>query len=170
VSLVLTAWSRSKNDLKDRGVPVTKRRDFGPRLAQQQRMSRALAREYGRFLSEFEWDWFLTLTFEEISSLLTARSAFRRYASSIERAAGTRVYWFRVDEIGVFGRLHQHSLMGNVTFLDHAVWERRWDRGHARIAPYDPHLGAAFYVTKFIESPVCEYELSDDATAFQRKG
>lgn len=151
-------------------MSVTKRRGFGPRLAQRQRLPRALAREYGRFLSGFEWNWFLTLTYEEISSLQTARAAFRRYASSIERAAGTRVYWFRVDEIGMFGRLHQHALMGNVGALDHAVWERLWRRGHSRIKLYDPQLGAAYYVTKFIESPACEYELSDDATAFQRKG
>jgi DNA topoisomerase VI subunit B len=148
-------------------VSVTRRRDCGGATSTQlQRFPRALARAYGSFLSEFRWHWFLTLTFAEHSSLTTARTAFRRYASSVERAAGTRVYWFRVDEIGAFGRLHQHALMGNVGSLDHAVWERRWHRGHSRIVPYDSHLGAAYYVTKFIEFYTCEYELSDDTAAF----
>ena len=112
----------------------------------------------------------MTGTFSNQCSAPAARAAFQKYAESLERAAGTAIFWVCVDEVGVFGRVHQHALIGNVQQLSRATWERRWRYGHARILCYDPGRGAAYYVTKYIAHPNSEFMLSDHIEAFRRTG
>jgi hypothetical protein len=34
-----------------------------------------------------------------------------------------------------------------------------WPFGYARVVPYDPKLGAAHYVSKYVTKDLCEWEL-----------
>lgn len=85
-----------------------------------------------------------------------------------------RVHAFVALEFGnVGGLVHVHALVGNVGHLNpycgHRLasdaWGRRccmlhsWPCGYARVYPYDPKLGAAHYVGKYITKKLSEWDL-----------
>ncbi len=99
-------------------------------------MSNPLAEGWGDFLGQFEWDWFVTLTFEGDVKTFTARNRCNEWLKSVGRAAGQPIYWFRGDQYGErLGKFHMHLLVGNVAHLHRFTWMDRWkDRnGFARI-------------------------------------
>jgi hypothetical protein len=133
---------------------------------------------WGKFLEEIHqhhpWDWFVTLTFArgEITPF-GAQHMFKRYLREIGQAGAAEPYAFRADEYGPrTGRLHLHALIGNVghlqffcgqklpknTWGERCCWLHRWYCGHARIFPYDPALGARFYLSKYVVKALGEYE------------
>ena len=98
----------------------------------------------------------------------------RRHLRWLEKAAGLPVYGFVGVERGhTGGLLHLHALLGNVahlrpycgTRLAPGVWGRdcclihAWPCGIARVLPYDPTLGAAYYVSKYVTKELGEWEL-----------
>jgi hypothetical protein len=169
--LDVAVFGSGAGDLKVTSVTMRFSREQGPGLNSNSRaMSLRIANSYGSFLAQFDFAWYVTLTYATECSKGAARSKFKEYALDLERAAGTAIFWFCVDEIGVFGRCHQHALIGNVQHLSRAIWERRWRHGHARILCYDPGRDAAYYVTKDIAHPNCEFMLSDNIEAFRRRG
>ncbi len=134
-------------------------------------MDRQLSEAWGEFLSGYPWDWFLTLTFREPVKSFTAQRAFARFAKDIEKAAGLPIAWFRGDEIGpIGGRYHLHALMLNVAHLRRLTWMDEWGRraGYARILPFDPQLGAAYYCAKYVTKQFGEWDLSDNLQAFRQ--
>lgn len=81
---------------------------------------------------------------------------------------------FRADELGHHnGRRHIHSLIADVESLlidcgeklpptewgRKCCWTHAWPCGYARILPYDPKLGAAYYVSKLLTNPLSEWDL-----------
>ena len=169
--LHVAVFGSGAGDLKVTSVLMRFSREQGPGLNSNSRtMSLRMASSYGSFFTQFDFAWYLSLTYATECSEGAARAKFRQYALDLERAAGTLIFWFCVDEIGVFGRFHQHALIGNVQHLSRATWERRWRYGHARILSYDPGRGAAYYVTKHIARPNCEFMISDHIEAFRRIG
>jgi len=81
---------------------------------------------------------------------------------------------FRGDEFDPRGgRLHIHSLIAGVSSLTihcgtnlspgewgrDCCWTHRWPCGYARVFAYDPNLGAAYYVTKYVTKPFGDWEL-----------
>ena len=78
-------------------------------------MNRQLAEAWGQFLSQYPWDWFVTLTFREPVGSFRAHRLFGYFVRDLEKAAGVPIFWFRADEIGPNGgRFHIHALVGNV--------------------------------------------------------
>src|SRR5262249_20167679 len=74
-----------------------------------------LVEGWGKFLSEFSWDWFVTLTFRDCVKSFRAHRLFGYFVRDLENAAGIPIFWFRADEIGPHGgRFHMHALIGNV--------------------------------------------------------
>jgi hypothetical protein len=76
--------------------------------------------------------------------------------------------WFYATEYGRLGRLHVHALTLNTGVLPLARLGGEWfqpegtgARGYARIFPYDPRLGAAHYVSKYITKDLADYDISD---------
>ena len=67
------------------------------------------------------------------------------------------------------GHLHLHALMLNTVHLSRIAWMREWDRraGFARILPFDPAQGAAFYCSKYIVKELGEYDFSENLEAFK---
>ena len=117
---------------------------------------------WGQFLSQFPWDWFVTLTFREPVPSFRAYRMFRRFTADIERAAGMPIAWFLVFEYGArTGRLHVHALMLNVAHLSRLWWLDEWNRraGYARILPFDRSRGAAFYCAKYLTKGSGEWEI-----------
>lgn len=84
------------------------------------------------------------------------------------------MYAFLAVEIGPVGHLpHGHMLIGNVGNLRMYCGERKkaeewglrcciahgWPWGYARAFPYDPNMGAAHYVSKYVTKSLSEWEL-----------
>jgi hypothetical protein len=83
-------------------------------------------------------------------------------------------YAFRADEYGPLGgRFHLHALIGNVKtvtrfcgqLLRQGDWGKPccalhlWSCGYARIFPYEPSLGARFYLSKYVTKALGDYDL-----------
>jgi len=135
-------------------------------------MRRQLAVGWGEFLSQFSWDWFATLTFEDQVTSFRAHRLFGIFVREIEKAAGAPITWFRADEIGPHGgRFHMHALIGNVSHLRRLYWMDRWKElaGYARILPFELKRGAPFYVAKYLTKQNGDWEMSDNLSAFRTK-
>ncbi len=134
-------------------------------------MKSQLAEGWGQFLSQFSWDWFVTLTFRDEVKSFTAHRLFGRFARAIERAAEQPIFWFRADEIGSRGgRFHIHALFGNVSHLRRLFWMDRWSEvaGYARILPFNEKRGAAYYCAKYVTKQDGDWEMSANINAFQQ--
>lgn len=133
-------------------------------------MSSPLSDSLGEFLAGFYWDWFVTLTFEGDVKTFTARNRCEAWLKRLEKAAGQPISWFRADEYGEkFGRFHFHLLIGNVAALHRFTWMERWKarNGIARILPFDPTQGAAFYVSKYVAKELGDWDVSSNLDAFR---
>lgn len=134
-------------------------------------MRKELSQAWGLFLSQFHWDWFVTLTFRDPQPSFRANHLFQRYCRDLERAAGLRVAWFMVFEYGSrMGRLHIHALMLNVAHLNRWKWMKEWEQvaGYARILPFNRGEGAAFYCAKYVTKASSEWEIVGLPTAAQQ--
>lgn len=134
-------------------------------------MNRQLTEGWGQFLSQFSWDWFLTLTFRDWVVSFRAHRLFGYFVRDLENAAGIPIFWFRADEIGPHGgRFHIHALIGNVAHMRRMTWVDRWDRlaGYARILPFTAKRGAAYYCAKYVTKQSGDWEISDNLVAFRQ--
>jgi hypothetical protein len=126
---------------------------------------------WGQFLSQFVWDWFLSLTFREDVKSFRAHRLFGYFVRDLEKDAGIPIFWFRADEIGPQGgRFHLHALIGNVAHLRRMTWVDRWNRlaGYARILPFNERKGAAYYCAKYVTKQNGDWELSNNLLAFKQ--
>jgi len=120
------------------------------------------------------WDVFSTWTFSRPVHVHGAMYWARRHLRYLEKKAQQPVYAFLGAETGERGGLlHVHALVGNVAHLkgwcgerlEPGKWGRTccmlhsWPAGIARVFPYDPKLGAAHYVSKYITKRLAEWEL-----------
>lgn len=132
-------------------------------------MNRQLTEGWGQFLSQYPWDWFVTLTFRDWVGSFRAHRLFERFVRELEKAAGIPIFWFRADEIGTHGgRFHMHALIGNVAHLRRLTWMDRWEgmAGIARILPFNAKRGAAYYCAKYVTKQDGDWQLSDNLAAF----
>ena len=68
-------------------------------------MKGPLSEAWGQFLSQFSWDWFVTLTFRDPVKSFRAHNLLKRYLRDLDRAAGIPIFWFCTEEIGPRGGL-----------------------------------------------------------------
>jgi len=132
-------------------------------------MNRQLAVAWGQFLSQFLWDWYVTLTFRDWAKSFRAHRLFEQFVREIEVASGIPIFWFRADEVGTHGgRFHIHALIGNVAQLRRLTWMDRWQElaGIARILPFNSKQGAAYYCAKYVTKQFGDWQLSDNLRAF----
>jgi hypothetical protein len=120
---------------------------------------------YGEWLEGWPWDHYTTLTFGIKSGPDFARRAFGRWTRCLEREAGLPVFWFVGFEDGrLLGRLHLHALVGNTGGLNDRWMAEAWTPGFSRIVRYQPQLGAAYYVTKYVTKELLDYDVSSNFT------
>lgn len=103
-------------------------------------------------LNRYNWDWFATLTFEELPSTYTAHNKLKRWLSALEKQEKRKIGYYKVMEFTRLGVPHFHLLMGNLDGVRRdkywSIWFR--DNGRARILPYNFKLGAGYYLTKYV--------------------
>ncbi|MBI3668745.1 MAG: hypothetical protein HY237_03045 [Acidobacteria bacterium] len=120
------------------------------------------------------WDVFSTYTFSRLVNTGGAMFWGRRHLSWLEKVAQQPIYAFLGVERGeAGGLLHLHALLGNVGHLKpfcgvrlpSREWARgccmvhAWPCGHARVLPYDPELGARYYVSNYVAKGLAEWDL-----------
>lgn len=132
-------------------------------------MQSILVQAWGEFLSQFHWDWFVTLTFEGDVKTFTAERRCKSWLRSLEKAAGMPIAWFCSDEYGDrTGRFHLHLLISNVSHLRRLTWMKRWEKnGYARIFAYIPDGAAPFYVSKYVTKQQGQWDIGGDLEAFR---
>jgi len=129
--------------------------------------ARTLARDarvaFGEFLSRPQWDWFTTHTFKaEYVSPKQADRAWYSWFNGLRVAAKAKgltpsiygeqaPFYFRVAEYQERGTLHFHALIGNCGDIRRLLFKDFWElQGFARVEAYNPQLGAAGYVAKYL--------------------
>lgn len=115
----------------------------------------SLTEAWGTFLRERPWDLIAHLTFPDRVHPEQAARRFSRWITQLDRnpIRGVRspIIWVRGTEYQQRGVVHYHALLAGTGSLPPFVAIRLWARvagGTARILPYDPRLGGAYYITK----------------------
>jgi len=145
--------------------------------------AKSLPAAWGDWLSEFDWDHFVTLTFapphpRHLRGAVRpgpgrrraerpgpppdyAHRQFRHWVRRLGVLGGAPVWWFRGDELGErLGRLHLHAFLGGTGGLLEASLDREWRAGFSLVKRYDPSLGAAHYVSKYVTKGLADYAVS----------
>jgi len=115
--------------------------------------------EWGTWLSRFQWDHFVTFTFDHQPSAASAKRQFARWLSRLEQRTQRELSWFCVIERSPAGLVHVHALVGGTAGLSLAVLRALW-RGHSAVRRYDSRKAGAYYVTKCVGSSVDDYDLN----------
>lgn len=136
-------------------------------------MNMVMREAWGTWLSElWDWEWFVTLTFRNPSmGRGAANKIWRTWVREMEKSSGKAPGFFRVSERTPYRYApHYHALMLNVDGLRRLKWLDRWVElaGWARVLPYYPTNGAAYYVSKYIAKDISEMLFSDFIEDFQR--
>jgi len=140
----------------------------------------------GDWLGELAaWEVFSTWTFSRPVTTNGAMHQAHRHLQAIEKRTGRPPYGFIATEKGSTGGLvHLHALLANLggfspycgtRFGRWDIWGRRccqvhaWNRGIARVFPYDAELGARHYVSKYVVKDFGEWELYGSFPGYPRK-
>jgi len=122
--------------------------------ARRRQQSAMLPEAYGEFISTLaEWDWFVTITFKEITARDLAVARIEEWLADIQGAVGGKqIGWLLAEEFGrIGGRYHCHLLLTGVQNQQRKFWWREAFRrfGRSEITPFDPEKAAAFYAAKY---------------------
>lgn len=126
-----------------------------------------LRQAWADFIRRYKWDWFLSLTFEEIVHEDIGKTMFGSLVNKINKQVfgkgyykrNQSVYWVRGKENHKQRKMyHFHALLGG---LPDGAWilspkemedwwckKKKW--GTAKIVQYDPERSAAYYIAKYI--------------------
>lgn len=132
-------------------------------------MKEDLRHAWGEWLNAFHWDAWCTLTFREERSHASATRAFERFGRWLRREGNPAAGWFYAHEVGSYGRLHLHALVGGLEPYTsrRALWRWWFDHyGRAQILPFDPGRGAAYYVSKYVtKGELSHYDIEPPSTS-----
>lgn len=123
----------------------------------------------GSWLSEFNWDWYATLTFKfEVPNPINAKRYFARWLKDVDKYLGRDSGAFlAVERFKHNFGTHLHTLVRvglNDSLFNQEVfilpmWDKWFKRyGRAKIEKYDPNLGAGYYVGKYISKELCDFD------------
>jgi len=124
--------------------------------------SKRIRDSWVKFLSQYPWEWFVTLTFPQFISLRRANRFWNRWLRKMEKKLNSAPGYFRVTEYQQRGVVHFHALMFGVKSLRRLTCMDRWTAisgGYARIRPYEKNRGAEFYLTKYLHKGLQDYRL-----------
>lgn len=126
----------------------------------QQRSKEAQA--WGKYLSQFRWDYFGTFTFAESYSGNGARRAFERFIKSYE-IRPVQCAFYGIEKGTRYGRVHLHSLLQyspeHRRSAKH-IWAKWFEKyGRARVEEPDSQTSVASYTAKYTSKDMFDYDL-----------
>jgi len=135
-----------------------------------------LTQVFGEWLATLaEWEWFATFTFRDPPTNQRgwtrvgwkfAHSALRHWGDELQKACfgDKQPRWVALMEYQRWrGVPHWHLLVANVPLSQRRMdwvdwWYKRY--GIARVLPYDPALGARYYLAKYLTKEVADIQFS----------
>jgi len=118
----------------------------------------------GDWLSTFQWDWWATFTFRfEVPDAIKAKLYFARFQKQLVKKIHHGFYYFLAVERFKSGlSTHLHCLLSNIDDVAYVTVGQAWFKryGYAKIEKYDPGLGAAHYLTKYVTKEICDWDVS----------
>lgn len=138
--------------------------------------ARELKQAWGTWLSGLaDWNWFATLTFRDPPAdrpgwtrvgWKYSGKAWNTFINQVGLAKGLHdVSWVRCREYQYWrGVPHFHALVAGVSELRRdEAWQFWFENyGIARILPYDPQLGAGFYLCKYVTKELGDIRFSEN--------
>lgn len=125
-----------------------------------------LRNEMAKWVNHFNWDIWMTGTFQpEKSYLDTIRTkrAFNRFIEFLSKKYNRHniEYFLAVERFKHGNFTHCHSLLNNLDGLSHQQIGGAWRHlyGLEKTEQYDPKKGANFYLTKYITNELCDWDL-----------
>jgi hypothetical protein len=120
------------------------------------------ALQLGRYLAEFAWTHFVTLTTEKPRKVDWLLREFRnRYHRRLTKRASGPIPYFVAAETGVdSSRSHIHALLAGCERLHASVIGSVWSHGFTAVARYDDKRGAGYYLTKSLLLNEDNYDVS----------
>lgn len=119
-----------------------------------------LREEWTRHLAQYEWDHYCTLTSEPTVADRLRREFVNGFVRRLARATQGPVPWFYTLERGAAGTAHMHALIAGTHRLTLEQVQRAWRLGFAQVRRYDPARGAAYYLTKRLDTAAADYDVS----------
>jgi len=121
----------------------------------------SLAIAWAELFEPFNWDWFVTLTFEDATHPESAAKVFNNLIHAINRDVygrhywkdkGKSVFWVRGTEWQKRGVIHYHSLIGGIPdFVRMSKYQYWWQDRVAKqcsFERYDASRGGRYYLAK----------------------
>jgi len=108
---------------------------------------------WANLLNRYRWTWFTTLTFRDLPKSYTAINQTKKWLKTIEKAEKRDIgYFMCLEYTKLQNRPHMHLIMGNLEGIARDKWWLSWYTryGAARILPFNPVRGAAYYLTKYV--------------------
>ena len=122
--------------------------------------------EWAKYLNTFQWEWFVTLTFDKRISTLIAFKKFNRWKVMLKKAVGHKVFYFLLIEKPKYNgdNVHLHIFLNGVKGQNPDKWKQRWLEiaGVSDIKPYDNTQGASYYLSDKIVYREEDYKFSRD--------
>jgi hypothetical protein len=122
-------------------------------------MSQKAGSEMGRWLSQMDWSYYVTWTFEEPKAPKVAAGIIKDHLETLDPQ---KAFW-KIEEGDIGGREHAHGLL---EFNDEGTQKeveikRIWTRafGGVDIKEYESGKGAAHYVGQYLKGKVSEWGL-----------
>ena len=121
---------------------------------------------FGEWLSRFPWDWYVTLTFKKDPTFYQAEKAWEGWINGLRLTLKAQErpmpYYVRVTEYQKRGVPHFHALIGGVSGIRRLLFKDLWElHGFARVLPYNPRLGAGYYLGKYLAKDAGEIRFSN---------
>ncbi len=133
-------------------------------------MARDARMAFGEFLSQPQWEWYVTQTFAgDFMSPKLGDKHYYAWLKSLELACKVkgmpRPFYFRVTELQQREVIHYHSLIGGVGDIRRLLFKDFWElHGFARVEAYEPGRGANFYVGKYLTKDAGDIRFSHNLT------
>jgi len=107
--------------------------------------------DYGSWLNEYQWDYFVTLTTRHPGSERSLTKEFKDcFVRRLDKVAQRSISWFYVVEYSANREPHLHVLLWANGKLSRRQLETAWKLGYTEVRAYDRSLGGTYYVTKTV--------------------
>lgn len=127
-----------------------------------------LTRAWAAFLNSYNWDWYATLTFKYPVTIRQAFKRFNKWKVGLKHAANNHINYAMAIELSRFrgDTPHLHLFLSGTKNQKPYIWERKWYQlgGFAKIEPYNPTLGANYYLANKIVGEVADIKFSKRLT------
>lgn len=126
-----------------------------------------------KFLSRYEWTWFVSLSFRDLPKTYTAINRAKKWIRDIEKVHKRYVpYYLCLEFTKRLNYPHIHLLLGNLDGVYRKRWWKVWytKYGGAHIRVYKRERGGVAYLCKYVVKDIQgrgHFEIRDPHLAIQ---